>query len=356
MHIRPRLLLPAAALLALALIAAACGDDDAGPGPSSTASPTSSSAPATPSGATENCQPGEGPPAQGVGPQDLQGRITFVRLVFGCQPDVYIMDATGNNASPLATHPTIDDEADLSPDGSKVVFFSGREGNTYIYVVNSDGSGLQRLTEGGGGDVSPRWSPDGAQIAFSRSGTLMLMNADGSAQTVLLQPQNSATAEPCRAGSFVGSWAPDGEHITYYSAVVRSGEPSSYWVCSMSKDGSDIQVLVGEPEGKLHAEPYWSPDGSMIAFRDDRDGDCSQASSCDYDVWVLDLDTGEQRNVTNHPGLDIEPAWSPDSQWIVFASNRDDPNFDLYVIRPDGTGVQRLLDDPGAKDSYPSWR
>jgi len=349
----------AAAIAALALAAAACGGGgEEGTPATGSAAPSQTAAGATPGPATESCDPGSGPPSQGTGPEGLEGRITFVRLVFGCQPDIYIMDATGDNATAIADDPAIDDEADLSPDGSKVVFFSGREGNAYIYMVNADGSGLRRLTEGPGGDTSPRWSPDGSQIAFSRSGSLFVMNADGSGQTMIMEAQPAASAEPCRAGSFVGSWAPDGERITYYAAVVRSGEPSSYWVCSINKDGSGIEVLVGEPEGKLHAEPYWSPDGKKIVFRDDRAGDCSQpgSSACNYDIWVLDLETGKETNVTNHPALDIEPAWSPDGEWIVFASNRDDPNFDLYVIHPDGTGLQRLLDDPEAKDSYPSWR
>ena len=351
----------AAVSLVLLALAPACGGDDGEVVPSGTLStPAPSTAAAATAAATENCVPGDGPPASGVGPAGLEGRISFVRLVFGCQPDIYIMDANGDNATGIATDPAIDDEADLSPDGTKVVFFSGREGNAYIYLMNADGSDLRRLTEGAGGETSPRWSPDGTQIAFSRSGSLYVMNPDGTGQTLILDAQPAATAEPCHAGAFVGSWAPDGERITYYSAVVRSGEPSSYWVCSINKDGSDVKVLVGD-EGQLHAEPYWSPDGKMIAFRDDREGDCTQGGgSCDYDVYVLDVETGEQKAVTpdppGQPAFDIEPAWSPDSEWIVFASNREDPNFDLYVIHPDGTGMQRLLDDPGAKDSYPSWR
>jgi TolB protein len=350
-----------AAVLLLAL-AAACGDEDETDNPSGSPAATQSGSAVTPAASTDNCVPGDGPPAEGAGPDGLEGRITFVRLVFGCQPDIYIMDASGDNATAIATDETIDDESDLSPDGRQVVFFSGRDGNAYIYLMNADGSDVKRLTKGGGGDTSPRWSPDGELIAFSRSGSLYTMKPDGSEQTLIMEAQASATAEPCRAGGFIGSWAPDGERITYYSAVVRSGEPSSYWVCSINKDGSGIELLVGEPAGGLHAEPYWSPDGNRIAFRDDREGDCIQTggSSCDYDVWVLDLESGEQRSVTPDPddkaALDIEPAWSPDGEWIIFASNRDDPNFDLYVVHPDGTGLQRLLNDPGAKDSYPSWR
>lgn len=358
-----RWLVALAAAFVILFLAAACGDDDETDGPAGgSPTPTATDAAATPATSTNSCVPGDGPPSEGIGPDELEGRVTFVRLVFGCQPDIYIMDANGDDATAIATHETIDDESDLSPDGSQVVFFSGRDGNAYIYLMNADGSGLKRLTEGAGGDTSPRWSPDGEQIAFSRSGSLYVMKADGSEQTLIMEAQPAASAEPCRAGGFIGSWAPDGERITYYSAVVRSGEPSTYWVCSIKKDGSDVTVLVGEPEGKLHAEPYWSPDGKMIVFRDDREGNCSQAGgfACDYDVWVLDLDTGEQRSVTpdpdGRPAMDIEPAWSPDGEWIMFASNREDPNFDLYVVRPDGTDLQRVLDDPGAKDSYPSWR
>jgi Tol biopolymer transport system component len=269
------------------------------------------------------------------------------------------MNADGSGATALTPDsPSIDDESDLSPDGKKVVFFSGRDGPTSIYVMNSDGSELTRLTDGSKGDASPRWSPDGSRIAYSQSGSLAVMNADGSNIQTIMEAQPAQQAQPCRAGGFVGSWAPDGERIVYYSAALLPADQggSRFWICSIRADGSDMQVLVEEPAKKLHAEPYWSPDGKKIAFRDDRDGDCATPAGCNYDVFVLDLETGEQTNVTKHPKFDIEPAWSPDGEWIVFASNRDDPNFDLYVVRPDGSDLQRVLNDPDSKDSYPSWR
>lgn len=347
----------------LVLLAAACQEGgteppatataNSEPSPEMTVPPLASPQPT--SRPAEMCDQAEDPPSEGSGGSDLKGRIVFVRLVFGCSPEVYIMNADGSGATNLTNHPSLDDEPDLSPDGSKVVFFSLREGKAYLYTMNSDGSDLQRLTNDPGGDGSPRWSPDGSRIVFRRGGSLAVMNADGSDLTTIMEAQSPDVAEPCRAGSFAGGWSPDGKRITYYSAVLRAGGDFSFWICAINADGSNLEVLVSEPEGKLHAEPHWSPDGKKIVFRDDRDGDCSQPSTCDYEIYILDLETGRETNITNHPAFDLEPTWSPDGEWIVFASNRDDPNFDLYAVRPDGSDLRLILDDPGAKDSYAVW-
>lgn len=355
-----------ALLLAAGLLAACGGDDAATPAtPTVPASPAAtagarSPAPAGTGAGAPDCPGDTGVPADAAGGDGLEGRIVFVRLVIGCSPEVYIMNADGSGAANLSNNPALDDEPDLSPDGGKVVFFSGRDGAAYIYVMNADGSGLQQLTSKPGGDASPRWSPDGSRIAFSRNGSLAVMKADGSDLKIIMEPQSSGTAEPCRAGSFVGGWSPDGQRITYYSAVVSSGgAPGRFFVCAIDADGSNLEVLVSQPAGSIHAEPVWSPDGKKVAFRDDRDNkDCVSPSynDCSFEIYVLDLESGQETNVTNHPALDIEPNWSPDGKWIIFSSNRDDStNFDLYAMRSDGSDVRRLLNDPGAKDSYPGW-
>ncbi len=357
---------PLLVVLALWLIACGGGDDGApGPTENATLQPSLSPSPGVspvvtqPSGTQENCPQDVGPPAEGLGGPDLKGRIAFVRLVFGCSPEIYTMKGDGSGATNVSNHPALDDEPDLSPDGSRIVFFSQRDGGAYLYVVNRDGSNLQRLTFDPGGDASPRWSPDGSRIAFSRGGSLAVMTADGSDIKTIMESQPAEAAEPCRAGSFVGGWSPDGARLTYYSAVLGNREKLGRWyICAIDADGSDLEVLVSDPLGSVQAEPAWSPDGSKIAFRSDRDSsNCKPPDypDCTFEIYVLDLESGEEKNISNNPSIDIEPNWSPDGAWIIFASNRDDANFDLYAMHPDGSDVTRLLADPGAKDSYPSW-
>lgn len=333
------------------LLLTACGGGEEESQPSPEASPeprqegTVISTPELEAG--EPCRPDPTDPMPlGEPGGEPSGRIMFVRL---SSPDreIMVIKADGSDETNVSRNSAPDDEPDWSPDGQQIVFFSDRDAlGANLYVMDADGGDARRITDGGA-DVSPKWSPDGKCIAFSRGGVLSVMNADGSNLQVIMQPQPVQTVEPCRAGSFVGGWSPDGQRLVYYSALIRPGGENTFWVCAMDADGSNITVLVEAPKGQLHAEPVWSPDGRRIAFRDDRDGN--------YDIYVLDLETGEEINVSDSPAADIEPAWSPDGQWIAFGSMREgSPNFDIYIMRADGTDLRRLTDHLD-KDSYPVW-
>ena len=79
---------------------------------------------------------------------------------------------------------------DWSPDGQKIAFSRNVDGNVDIYIINVDGTGLQRLTTAPGNDSVPAWTPDGRQIVFrtTRSGLwqIYLMNANGSNQHLIV--------------------------------------------------------------------------------------------------------------------------------------------------------------------------
>ena len=168
----------------------------------------------------------------GWGRDDVQPEIGM-RVDFEVQgTDVYpIPDAT-TPTPPAADAPV------------RIAFTSNRDGDSEIYVMNADGSGVTRLTNSGGDH--PSWSPDGRRIAFTSNGDgdseIYVMNADGSGVTRLTN--NDAV------GINDFSWSPDGRRIAFTS----NGDGDSE-IYVMNADGSGVTRLTNS--GGYH--PSWSP-------------------------------------------------------------------------------------------------
>jgi Tol biopolymer transport system component len=131
--------------------------------------------------------------------------------------------------------------------------------------------------------------------------------------------------------------------IAYQS---RGPGDKQWFVYVMNSDGSNRTPLTEGQAGFL-APPSWAPDGVRIAFVSDRSGN--------PDIWVMDRDGGNLANLTQNQAKDHSPAWSPDGDWIAFASVRDSVYWELYLMRPDGSDVQRLTWWEDASDLSPSW-
>lgn len=152
-------------------------------------------------------QGGPAGPAPGGGPQGgAQGPLS-VPLP---QADIWRVAAGGGKPQRL-TDSAGDDRAPVySPDGSRIVFDSTRDGNTEIYVMNADGSQQRRLTNDDGEDWGASWSPDGRQIAFNSSRNsdmdIYVMAADGT-DVRRLTFGGTANVAP--------TWSPDGQRLAY---------------------------------------------------------------------------------------------------------------------------------------------
>jgi Tol biopolymer transport system component len=131
--------------------------------------------------------------------------------------------------------------------------------------------------------------------------------------------------------------------IAYQS---REQGEKSWSIYVMSSDGSDRTRLAVGQSGFLSA-PSWSPDGARIVFASDQSGTA--------DIWIMDSDGQDLINITQHEAKDHSPAWSPDGEWIAFASLRDSLYWELYLMRPDGSDVQRLTWWEDASDLSPTW-
>ena len=131
----------------------------------------------------------------------------------------------------------------------------------------------------------------------------------------------------------------------------RLGWPS-FEIYVMEVDGNNQRRLTNNPN--LDTHPSWSPDGKRIAFSSDRDGHFDMPGGLpNYEIYVMDADGGNQRNLTNDPDNDSSPSWSPDGERIAFSSDRDG-NYEIYLMEVDGNNQQRLTDND-FYDTHPSW-
>jgi TolB protein len=257
-------------------------------------------------------------------------------------------------------------EAYFSRDGQWLTFQSTRDGRAcdQQYVMRIDGTDLKRISNGNGKTTCGWFLPDGQRLFFASSHAhdstcppkpdpsrgyvwgldrfdIYLANRDGTGLRRLTN-YNVYTAE--------GVLSPDGRRIVFTS--LKDGDLDIY---TMNVDGSDVRRLTTTPG--YDGGPWWSPDGTKIAYRAWHPPD--SAGLAEYqgllaqrivrpgrmELWVMNADGSDQRQITQLGGANFGPSWTPDGRRIVFSSNYKNPrsrNFELYLVNLDGSGLEQV--------------
>jgi len=273
------------------------------------------------------------------------GKIAFASGRDG-QYQIYLMDRDGSGQHNLSNSPHLDFSPTWSPDGKWLAFERiqrvehGFEG-TDVWVMNAKGR-KQRQVTFDGRSGRPAWSPDGNRIAFSShvgfDSELFVIDADGSNRTQLTANEPSQFSE---AGDTAPAWAPDGSRIAWFAQRFRGFTQLGYGIYTMNPDGTDEQLLVA---GATHVD--WAPDSARLLV------DCGILCTVN-------------RDGSNLQPVGLGPAirdggggvWSPDGTMVALGAHRQSEPFDaeVFVARADGSEVTNLTQHP-AIDGGPTWQ
>jgi len=262
-------------------------------------------------------------------------------------------------------------EAYFSPDGERLIFQRQEHtgsGCDQQYVMNVDGSGLRRVSNGLGRTTCGYFYDGGRRILYSSTfqhSTECPPAADRSQGYVWPLAQfeiYSARADGSDlqrlttndAYDAEATVSPDGKRVVFTST--RDGDIELY---TMNVDGGDVRRVtrrVGYDGGA-----FFSPDGSLLVWR--AMYPATAADTADYlrlleqrlvrparlELWVAKADGSEARQVTHLGAASFAPYFHPDRRRIIFASNQPDPrsrNFDLYLVNLDGSGLEKVTTSP----------
>jgi Tol biopolymer transport system component len=333
-------------MVAAIAMAGSVGCTSAPSRPSSIA-PTRSSTPTASAAPTESHRPSPSP-IEAPFARGLTGRIAFA-IEVGSDIELFTMRADGARRRLVADNLGIDFSPDWSPDGRRLVYRNTPDVTSDasdVHVVNANGTHDVNLTPGRGGrDWSPAWSPDGRTIAFAsaRSGVLQLyaMAPDGSHLRLVVAGWGEYP-----------QWSPDGTRL-----VFESRRDGNYEIYRVDADGGGLTRLTDTPQDDK--DPSWSPDGSRIVFSSERDSTTTSSSTgLGFDtpsqVYVMNADGTGQTRLTHDAASDTAPSWLPNGL-VVFGSDTcfpepACPGPGTFLIRPDGTGLERVAFPRGQFD------
>lgn len=234
---------------------------------------------------------------------------------FGSAYELVTLDVHGENAELVLPTRFAAENPSWSPDGRKIAYRSRKSGQDQLYVYDFDRGEELNFTKTSTRECEPTWSPDGKQMIFTSNRTgnyeLFVANADGS-NPINLTNNSAFDSDP--------AWSPDGKKIAFGSS--RGGVWRLY---VMDADGSNVRDVLGHTLDGWQG-PDWSPDGTQLVYVGSNNGSLQ--------IFVVNADGTGAQPITDTPGANAWPAFSPDGHYIAYIH---------YDARPEKSAEQGTL-------------
>jgi len=278
------------------------------------------------------------------------GQVAFASERTGV-PQIYLINTDGSDLQPLTNLPEGACQPSWAPDGARMIFTSPCDLNTdsyresSLYIINADGSNLTPLNTAPGGDFDPTWSPDGKRIAFTslRDGHKEIYSLDVSTMKVT----RLTVAETGEENS-QPAWSPFNNQIAYVKKRVGALQ-----IWTMTDAGQNHEQVVRSGQTLWDYYPVWSPDGEYILFN-------QRQINTNALPWLMQIryeDRATQapaRLKLGAVGM-VNLHYSADGFWLVYEGIDDQSNKDIYYMTASGATRTRLTTDMG-DDFDPAWR
>jgi len=269
-------------------------------------------------------------------------RIAFTRRFDDGTQEIYVIDSDGENLRRITRFEDLTLSPAWSPDGTRLSFVSYRSGDPELYEMDLT-TGEDRMIDTGesGQPITPRYHPDGRHLAFALVGG----ERPGIFTYDLLEECCLRRVTGGRWDDLSPSYSPDGGQMAFNSNRLGVGTPQIY---VMPSDGGEPDLLSPYVygEGGYFTSPDWSPTGDRVAFH-------GRIDRGRYHILVADLEDGGRRVLQlTAEGNNEDPRWAPDGRHLVFVGERSYGS-GLFVVDAATGRIRTLLG--GMRVRVPDW-
>ncbi len=251
--------------------------------------------------------------------------------------EIFLYNINSKKLSQITRSKGFDGDPAFSPDGQEIVFVSTRDGDFEIYLMNVNGENVRRLTHNSAKDSFPRFSSDGTGISFTstineETTDIYFMSKKG---VNIIRLTTWKSNELSRASS-----SPDGTKIAFNSD--KDGNDEIY---IMDFESAKVKPFLSDENASLQTASF-SKDGNKLIYS-------AELPDKTFELRILDLATNKNKKILNTSSGPNYPRFSPDGKKIAFHQEVNG-RWDIFTLNSNGTELKNLTENY-ASDSIPNW-